>query len=78
VTILDHSKQSRTGWTAGAARAARFLAGCPGGETTLSLTDTRVLLLETSGMLMACGYLYDIDAKPIGAGVHRITLKPRD
>jgi len=36
--------------------------------------DLKELLLNTGGSVLANGYLYDIVAKHIGAGVYKITL----
>ena len=36
--------------------------------------DLKELLLNTGGSVLANGYLYDIIAKHIGAGVYKITL----
>jgi len=36
--------------------------------------DLKELLLNTGGSILANGYLYDIVAKHIGAGVYKITL----
>lgn len=38
--------------------------------------DLRTILLDTGGNVMACGTLYDIVAKPLGAGVYKVTLTP--
>lgn len=56
-------------------RQLNFLAGCPSGHTTMLGKDVRVMLLETGGNMFACGSLYDIVAKDIGAGVYRVSLK---
>jgi hypothetical protein len=37
--------------------------------------DLRTMLMETGGNMLACGRLYDIKAKPIGAGVYKVTLE---
>lgn len=55
-------------------RQLNFLAGMPGGHTTMTRKDVKELLLETGGNMLACGRLYDIVAKDIGAGVYRVSL----
>lgn len=37
--------------------------------------ELREILLQTGGTVLACGYLYDIVAKNLGAGVYRVSLK---
>jgi hypothetical protein len=57
-------------------RQLNFLAGCPAGSTTMERGDLKAVLMETGGTMLACGRLYDITAKDIGAGVYRVTLTP--
>ncbi len=57
-----------------AARVARFLAAMPSGNATLEKDDLRSLLMGTGGTMMAAGYLYEIVARTLGAGVYRVTL----
>lgn len=57
-------------------RQLNFLAAMPAGSTTMTKEDLRTILMETGGNMLACGTLYDIVAKPIGAGVYKVTLKP--
>jgi hypothetical protein len=57
-------------------RQLNFLAGCPGGSTTMEHDDLKTVLMETGGNMLACGRLYDIVGKPIGAGVYKVTLTP--
>jgi len=57
-------------------RQLNFLAGCPGGSTTMTYEDLRAVLLSTGGNMLACGRLYDIVGKPLGAGVYKVTLTP--
>lgn len=57
-------------------RQLNFLAACPAGSTTMEHNDLKSVLLETGGNMLACGRLYDIQAKPIGAGVYKVTLSP--
>ena len=52
------------------------LAGIEGGHGVLTTKQTREMLLETSGQMFRNGRLMEIKAKPIGAGVYRITLEP--
>jgi hypothetical protein len=56
-------------------RQLNFLASMPRGHTTMDRDDTRELLLETGGTMLACGTLYDIETKHLGAGVYRVSLK---
>lgn len=46
-------------------------------SATFTTKDLRALLLSHDGWIMACGQGYDIVSKPIGAGVHRVSLKLR-
>jgi len=55
-------------------RQLNFLAGMPCGHTTMTHDDLRTVLLETGGNMLACGRLYDIVSKPIGAGVYKVSL----
>jgi hypothetical protein len=55
-------------------RVLNFLAAMPAGHSTLIREDAKDLLLDTGGNMLACGRLYDIVAKDIGAGVYRISL----
>lgn len=57
-----------------AIRVLNFLAGMPGGHSTLTRKDVHDLLLETGGNMLARGRLYDIVARDIGAGVYKISL----
>ena len=57
-------------------RQLNFLAAMPCGSTTMERDDLRAVLLQTGGNMLACGRLYDIVAKPLGAGVYRVTLTP--
>ena len=43
---------------------------------SMNRKDLRELLLETGGSIIACGRLYDIKNRSLGAGVYRVTLKP--
>jgi hypothetical protein len=55
-------------------RQLNFLAAIPNGSTTMTRADLKTILLETGGNMLACGRLYDIVAKDIGAGVYKVTL----
>lgn len=55
-------------------RSLNYLAGCPAGSTTMLRDDLQAILLQTGGNMLACGRLYDIIGKPIGAGVYKVTL----
>ncbi len=57
-------------------RQLNFLAACPIGSTTMKHADLQTVLMETGGNMLACGRLYDIVGKPIGAGVYKVTLTP--
>lgn len=56
------------------ARQLNFLAGFPSGHTTMTSEDAKEMLVYTGGNMLACGRLYDIVARNIGAGVYRINL----
>lgn len=60
--------------TAEQQRQLNYLAGYPAGSTTMKRDDLQAILLETGGDMLACGRLYDIVGKPIGAGVYKVTL----
>lgn len=55
-------------------RQLNYLATVPAGSITMKHDDLQTVLLETGGKMLACGMLYNFDAKPIGAGVYRVTL----
>lgn len=57
-------------------RQLNFLAAMPRGHTTMTKDDLKTILMETGGNMLACGTLYDIVAKPLGAGVYRVSLTP--
>jgi hypothetical protein len=57
-------------------RQLNFLAGCPGGSTTMDRKDARDMLIKTGGNMLACGRLYDFVVKDIGAGVVKVSLTP--
>jgi len=46
-------------------------------STTMDRKDLKELLLATDGWVLACGSIYDIATKSLGAGVYRVTLKRR-
>lgn len=56
-------------------RIADCLASMPGSHTATTTRVVRELMLSTGGQLMVNGYLYEIKAKSLGAGVHRVSLK---
>lgn len=57
-------------------RQLNFLCGSPKyGHTTMLIDDLRQVLLETGGNVMACGYLWDIKSKHLGAGVYKVSLE---
>jgi hypothetical protein len=58
-----------------AKRVLNFLAAMPSGNSTVTRKDCHEILMETGGSLLACGRLYNIVAKNIGAGVHRLHLE---
>lgn len=41
---------------------------------TVTTAQLRQVLLETGGTLMACGELFNIKSKPLGAGVRKVYL----
>ena len=47
-------------------------------QTTLTSRELRETLLATDGWIMACGSMWDIKAKALGAGIHRVTLEKRN
>ncbi|KKL98893.1 hypothetical protein LCGC14_1819820 [marine sediment metagenome] len=44
---------------------------------TMDMEDLKELLLHSEGYIMACGHMWDIKSKYLGAGVYRVTLKER-
>ena len=44
-------------------------------KMTMDTKDLKELLLETSGSVIACGVLCDIQTKHLGAGVYKVWLK---
>ncbi len=46
-------------------------------STTMDKKDLKELLLCSGGQIIACGHMWDIDSKHIGAGVYRVTLKEK-
>jgi len=44
---------------------------------TMDRKDLKELLLSTSGWVTACGEIYDIKNKSLGAGVYKVFLKRR-
>lgn len=59
-------------------RVLDFLCGMPTGHTSMRATDYREMMLATDGEVMACGSLYRIVGKHIGAGVYDVSLKRRN
>jgi len=47
-------------------------------NATMPRKELKEILLSTGGWIMACGYMWDIVSKHIGAGVYRVSLKMRD
>lgn len=58
-------------------RVLNFLAGTPGGNSTVNKKTLHHVLLSNGGTLLARGELHDIESKHLGAGVYRVTLKKR-
>jgi hypothetical protein len=58
-----------------ATKALNFLAAMPGGTVTVTNKDLRGLMLETGGTMLACGRLYKIRSRNLGAGVYEVSLK---
>lgn len=52
-----------------------FLASMPTGHTTTTKAIVREVLLATGGQMMACGELFNIKPKRIGAGVYELRLE---
>jgi len=44
-------------------------------RTTMTREKLRELLLKTDARVMACGCMWTIVSKPIGAGVYEVTLR---
>lgn len=44
-------------------------------NTTMTSKELKETLLYTEGNIMACGELWDIKSKSLGAGVYKIWLK---
>lgn len=52
----------------------RHLASMPGeAHTTVSRATVRKIMLRTGGDMILRGRLYEIRAKPVGAGIYRLT-----
>lgn len=47
-------------------------------NTTMTRKQLKETLLATDGWIIACGYLYDIQSKHIGAGVYKVFLKKKE
>lgn len=58
-------------------RIINFLAGMPSGNSTITKEQLKEILLSTGGWMMACGRMYDIESKHLGAGIYKIFLKER-
>jgi hypothetical protein len=66
-------------YTTEQSRQLNYLASCPHhGSTTMKREDLQAVLLNTGGNMLACGSLYDIVGKDIGAGIYRVTLQPSE
>lgn len=46
--------------------------------TTMTIAKLRALLLYNGGYIFACGDLWDIKSKSLGAGVYQVWLKKWD
>ncbi len=46
-------------------------------QTTMTKKDLAELLLESEGFIMACGHVYNIMSKALGAGIHKVWLKEK-
>ena len=55
-------------------RVMQFLAGTPVGTTTVNETQLHEIMMQTGGNMLACGSLYNIEAKLLGAGVYKLSL----
>lgn len=73
---VNASDAERLNMTPEQHRQLNFLAGMPSGHTTMTREDLRTVLMETGGNMLACGRLYDIVGRDIGAGVYRVSLTP--
>ncbi len=47
-------------------------------ETTMTRKELKETLLATDGNIIACGNLYDIEHKHLGAGVYKVFLKKKE
>lgn len=45
---------------------------------TMTRRELRAALLKHEGWISACGQMWDIVSKHIGAGVYEVSLKPRN
>lgn len=46
-------------------------------QQTMTRKELKETLLATDGWVMACGYLWDVKSKHLGAGVYSIRLEKR-
>lgn len=44
-------------------------------SAALTRRQLREILLTTNGKILACGYMWEIVQKHLGAGIYRVTLK---
>jgi len=58
-----------------ATQILQHLARNPSGHAVAERKTAKEILLQTGGNTLACGLLYDIICKDIGAGVYRLSLE---
>lgn len=69
---------SETDTRAKADSILNFLASSPRyGHTTAKRSVVASVMLTTGGQLMACGELWNIKAKSLGAGIYKLSLEPQ-
>lgn len=62
-----------------ATRKLEYLASTPRhGLTSATREVVRRVMLDTDGVMMAHGKLWDIKAKSLGAGIYQLSLKERN
>lgn len=48
------------------------------GHGTVERKELKEIMLQTGGEMMACGELWEIKSKHLGAGVYKLSLKKKD
>lgn len=60
-----------------AERILAFLASTPSGVSSAERPVVRQIMLSTSGEMLVHGEIFDIVARPLGAGVYQLSLLVR-